>query len=428
MQMNDTIFALASGRPPAGVAVIRLSGPASLDTLRRLTGVLPQPRVATLAVLRDPSDGGMLDRALVLAFPAPMSFTGEDVAELHVHGGAAVIAAVLRTLSAIDGLRLAEPGEFSRRAFDNGKLDLSQAEGLADLVGAVTDAQRLQALAQAGGRLRDRVEDWRLRLLGLQARVEALLDFSDEGDVTAFDPADEIADLRHEIAVALDDGAVGERIRDGCTIAVVGTPNVGKSSLINALARRDVAIVSDQAGTTRDTIEVALDIAGVPVTLVDTAGLRETQDSIEAEGIRRARLRAERADLVLHVAESAPDLPLGQVVINKIDRTRDEAGFRDGVIFLSAASGSGLDALESWLAQWVRAKVATGEPVLVTQQRHRVALTECLEQLGAALGENDLVLCAELLRLAARALGRITGRVGVEDMLDALFGRFCIGK
>lgn len=426
--MNDTIFALASGRPPAGVAVIRLSGPASLVTLRCLTGALPQPRVATLAVLRDPSDGGLLDRALVLAFPAPMSFTGEDVAELHVHGGAAVIVAVLRTLSAMDGLRLAEPGEFSRRAFDNGKLDLSQAEGLADLVGAVTDAQRLQALAQAGGRLRDRVEDWRLRLLGLQARVEALLDFSDESDVTTFDPADGIADLRLEIAAALDDGAVGERIRDGCTIAVVGTPNVGKSSLINALARRDVAIVSDQAGTTRDTIEVALDIAGVPVTLVDTAGLRETQDSIEAEGIRRARLRAERADLVLHVAESAPDVPLGQVVINKIDRTGHDAGFHDGVIFLSAASGSGLDALEGWLAQWVRAQVATDEPVLVTQQRHRLALVECVDQLGAAVSEDDPVLRAELLRLAARALGRITGRVGVEDMLDALFGRFCIGK
>lgn len=426
--MNDTIFALSSGRPPAGVAVVRLSGPKALEALNRLTGGMPAPRVATLASLRDPTDAALLDRALVLAFPAPGSFTGEDVAELHVHGGPAVIAALLRTLSAMPGLRLAEPGEFSRRAFDNAKLDLSQAEGLADLIGAATEAQRIQALAQAGGRLRERVESWRLRLLSLQAGVEALLDFSDEGDVEAHDPGVDIGHLKVEIDVALDDGGIGERIRDGFTIAVVGEPNVGKSSLINALARRDVAIVSEHAGTTRDAIEVALDIAGVPVTLVDTAGLRETEDSIEAEGIRRARARAGKADLVLHVVEGPTDAPLGQIVINKADISGEPAGVHGGAIHVSARSGAGLNELEGWLSDWVTAQCRGGESAIVTQQRHRAALMQCADHLRFAGAEADPVLRAESLRLAIRALGAITGRVGVEDMLDALFGRFCIGK
>jgi tRNA modification GTPase len=425
---HDTIFALSSGRPPAGVALIRLSGPHALATVEALTGRSPEPRIATVAALRDPASGALLDHALVLTFAAPASFTGEDVAELHVHGGQAVIAAVLRTLGARPGLRLAEPGEFSRRAFDNHKLDLTQAEGLADLIGAATEAQRVQALAQADGRIRARVEGWRDRLLRLQASAEADLDFSDEADVTVSDDRDAIAALQAELAAALRGAAIGERIRDGFTIAVIGSPNVGKSSLINALAERDAAIVSDVPGTTRDAIELLLDIAGIPVMLVDTAGLRDTQDPVEAEGIRRARARAGEADLVLHVTDDPAMPPLGQLVINKVDMTDLAPGLRDGILYVSARSGAGLDALRAFLADWLAAQTTNSEATIVTQQRHRVALGDAAARLDEAAQQPDPVLRAEALRLTARALGRITGRVGVEDMLDTLFGRFCIGK
>ncbi|MFC3714419.1 tRNA uridine-5-carboxymethylaminomethyl(34) synthesis GTPase MnmE [Sphingoaurantiacus capsulatus] len=428
MATPATIYALSSGRPPAGVAIVRMSGPRALDALALLAGRQPEPRMATLTPLRDPADGSLIDQALVLSFPAPASFTGEDVAELHVHGGVAVVEALLAALGRIEDFRLAEPGEFSRRAFDNGKLDLTQAEGLSDLIAAQTDAQRRLALAQAGGRLRDKAEGWRSAIIALLASVEADIDFSDEGDVSSSDPAPAIERLRDDIGRLLDDGRIGERLRDGLAIAVVGAPNVGKSSLINALARRDVAIVTDIAGTTRDVIEVPLNLGGVPATLIDTAGLRETDDIIEREGIRRARARADAADLVLHVVDRPEMAPLGQVVVNKIDASGQAPGQRGGDLYVSAKSGAGVDTLEKWLVDWAISAVRTDEPPLITRERQRLALGQAVERLDDALAEPDLVLRAESLRLAARSLGRVTGRVDVEDILGEIFGRFCIGK
>ena len=424
---SETIFALSSGRPPAGVAIVRLSGPGSLATLRRLTGVLPRPRVATLVTICDGS-AAVIDKGLALAFPAPASFTGEDVVELHIHGGPAVIDALLGYLARQPGLRLAEPGEFSRRAFDNGKLDLSQAEGLADLIDARTEAQRVQALAQAGGRLRDAAERWRSAIVALMAAAEAGLDFADEADVG--EPWNVVActALRDEIAGHLARASVGERLRDGFVIAVVGEPNVGKSSFVNALAKRDVAIVSPIPGTTRDLIEVALDLGGVAATLVDTAGLRESADPVEAEGVARARARAADADLVLHLVDGPTNEHLGQPIRTKIDLADIARGHRDGIFHLSAHSGAGLAELQAWLVEWARAQVGSGEPALVSRQRQRLALERAVARLDDALGEADPVLRAESLRLAARALGELTGQVGVEDVLGSIFGSFCIGK
>ena len=423
-----TIYALSSGRPPAGVAVVRVSGPRALAALASVAGKLPPPRHAQLAELRDPADGSLIDRGLVLAFPAPASFTGEDVAELQIHGGPAVVAALLRALGSLAGLRLAEPGEFSRRAFDNGKLDLTQAEGLADLIDARTDAQRRLALAQAGGLLRDRAEGWRTSIIELLAEVEADLDFSDEDDVAVEHDLARVRRLRDDIAHILDDRRIGERLRDGLAIAVVGAPNVGKSSLINALARRDVAIVSEVAGTTRDLIEVPLDLGGVPATLIDTAGLRDTDDPIEAEGVRRARARAAAADLVLHVTDGPGEAALGQRIVNKIDLGTQASGERDGALHISARTGAGLRELEAWLVDWARHAVRVDEPPLVARERQRAALNDAVSALDQAIGEDDTVLRAEALRLAARALGRVTGRVDVDEILGAIFARFCIGK
>ena len=431
---EHTIYALSSGRPPAGVALVRISGAQATAALAALTTTLPPPRQAALRTLRDPADGSVLDRAMVLRFVAPASATGEDVVELHLHGGPAVVAVVLGVLGTLPGLRLAEPGEFTRRGFDNGRFDLTQSEGLADLIGAETEAQRRLALDQAGGRLRDKVEGWRDAVIALRAEAEAWLDFAEaEDDVEAglastakADAA--IARLRADIAAALADAGRGMRLRDGLAIAVVGEPNVGKSSLINMLSRREAAIVSEHAGTTRDLIELPLVIAGVDVTLVDTAGLRDTNDPVEAEGIRRARARAAQADLVLHIAVAPPEAALGQVVVNKIDRSGMAAGVHDGVIQVSATTGAGIGAFEGWLEDWVRTAVRPGEAVLVSQLRHRQALAAALDDIDSALATDDLVLRAESLRLASRALGRITGAVAVEDVLDAIFGRFCIGK
>ena len=368
--MAQTIAALSSGRPPAGIAVIRISGPAAFAAGQALAGPLPAPRTMALRALRNAGDA-LLDRALIVAFPGPASATGEDLLELHLHGGVAVVQAVLAALLALPDLRLAEPGEFTRRGFANGRIDLAEAEGLADLVAAETDAQRRQALALAGGGLSRAAEAWRDHCLAILAEAEAGLDFAeDEGDVAArLDEAarEALAAMAAELAALIADAARAERIRDGLTIAVTGPPNVGKSSLVNALAMRDAAIVTPVAGTTRDVIEVPLDLDGVAAIMIDTAGLRETDDPVEAEGIRRARQRAATADLVLAVTDgeaASPDTASSWTIRNKIDLS---PGSDAGV---SALTGAGIRELRGRLAAWASAAVRPGEPVLLLSLIH----------------------------------------------------------
>jgi tRNA modification GTPase len=539
---RDTIFALSSGRPPAAIAVVRISGPRAGAALKALSGKIPEPRKAAFVRVRDPQTNEPIDEALALWFPAPASETGEDVAELQFHGGRAVIAATLAALGKVEGLRPAEAGEFTRRAFENGKLDLTAVEGLADLVMAETEGQRRQALRQMQGSLGKRAESWREKLTRALALIEARIDFSDEADV----PEDLVApalalarELETEIAAALADDRRGERLREGLVVAIAGPPNAGKSTLLNRIARREAAIVSPYAGTTRDVIEVHLDLHGLPVTLLDTAGIRDTGDPVEMEGVRRARERAAAADLLLWVVDagesageappappagplaeskapvagggvstggsmvspsadevpfaagrdespqsadeapsaadrgSSPQSPPVWLVRNKIDlfsgrEQRNELVFsseasnerhlkptkvlknivndeltpakrsneqefitNENVFNISAATGEGLDVLLARLAAFAEAFLAGAEPALVTRERHRRALEDALAALRRALkpelaGREDLL--AEELRLAARALGRLTGRVDVEDILDVIFGDFCIGK
>jgi len=443
--MDATIFALATAPGRSGVAVVRVSGPGAGAALSALTTrPLPAARTATLARLHDPADGGVLDDALVLWFPAPRSFTGEDVVELHLHGGRAVVAAATRALAALPGLRVAEPGEFTRRGFENGKFDLTAAEAVADLIDAETAAQRRQALRQMEGELGRLYDRWRDRLTRALAHLEADIDFPDEdlpgGVSDAVRPV--LTGLAGEIAAHLDDGGRGERLREGLHIAIIGAPNAGKSSLLNALARRDAAIVSAHAGTTRDVVEVHLDLGGYPVILADTAGLRDTTDEVEAEGVRRARRRAEQADVKVAVFDGTlwPDLDADTralvdkdtvVVLNKADVAALPAGaVVDGhpALPLSARSGDGIAALESRLTALSADRLAaTGAPAL-TRARHRGALEDCAASLQRALSAPLPELAAEDVRLASRALGRITGRVDVEDLLDVIFRDFCIGK
>jgi tRNA modification GTPase len=455
---EDTIFALSSGPPPAAIAVVRISGPRARVALEAMIGRVPQPRSAVLAKVRDPVSGEVIDEGLALWFPGPKSETGEDSAELQVHGGRAVIAAVLNALARLDGFRLAEPGEFTRRAFDHGRMDLTAVEGLADLVEADTEAQRRQALRQLRGNIAEQAEAWRTRLIEARALLEAGIDFSDEGDVpktlahqalAILRPvADEIAD-----AIAQAGQGHGERLRDGLQIAIAGAPNVGKSTLLNRLARRDAAIVSPHAGTTRDVIEVHLDLGGYPVTLRDTAGIRPTADPVEQEGVRRARQSVTRADLALWVLDAqivdaavvaAVAEEVGQTqtrlwfVINKTDlvaasrRAEIEALFPDpGVRFpVSAATGEGVDHLVGAMGQFA-GQFFAGETVLVTRERHRQMLQLASSALAGALalepdGREELI--AEQVRMATRALERLTGRVDVEDVLDVIFREFCVGK
>lgn len=437
----ETIYALSSAAGRAGVAIVRVSGPAAAAAVSALSGRPPGPaRKAELRGLH--AEGGdPVDRALLLWFERPASFTGEDVAEFHVHGGRAVVAGVLAALSQVPGLRLAEAGEFTRRAFENGKLDLTAAEGLADLIAAETSAQRRQALRQMEGALGALYEGWRARLIRLLAHVEAEIDFPDEelpGELLQrLGP--EIAALRGEIGAHLDDGGRGERLRDGVEVAIVGPPNVGKSSLLNRLARREAAIVADEAGTTRDVLEVRLDLGGIPVTLADTAGLREAAGAVEREGVRRALARAEAADLRIVVAGLKPDGGLdgdfalaraGDLkVVNKADLGSFAAA---DVLAVSAVSGAGIDALEAALRGAVAARFEASENPVITRARHREGLEACMRALKrsseALQAGRAAELVAEDLRLAARALGRITGRVDVEDLLDVVFRDFCIGK
>ncbi|WP_374301714.1 tRNA uridine-5-carboxymethylaminomethyl(34) synthesis GTPase MnmE [Ferrovibrio sp.] len=444
----QTIYALSTAPGRAGVAVIRVSGPQAADALTALCGAdLPRARTAFLRKLRA-ADGTLLDEGMVLWFPKPHSFTGEDVVELQVHGGRAVLAALFEALAKLPGLRLAEPGEFSRRAFENGKLDLTEAEGLGDLINAETEAQRKQALRQMQGALGQLYEGWRNQLTRALAHLEADIDFPDE-DLPAGVAAEvmpQIARLREEIAAHLADNRRGERLRDGLMVAILGAPNVGKSSLLNALARREAAIVSEIPGTTRDVIEVHLDLGGYPVILADTAGLRESADRIESEGVARALKRAEAADLKLVVLDATqktvPKETLALidtdalVVTNKIDAASIPAGYAINgrpVLGVSVRNGAGMTALLEALEREVVTRIGISGSATLTRARHREALTDCVAALDRFLtgnGRNNPApeLAAEDVRLAARALGRITGRIDVEDLLDVIFRDFCIGK
>ncbi|GGF32545.1 tRNA modification GTPase MnmE [Aliidongia dinghuensis] len=431
-----TIFAPATARGRAGVAVVRVSGPAAGASLAAIAGGVPAPRTAHLAALVDPATGETIDRGLVLWFPGPASFTGEDVAEFHVHGGPAVISGLLAALGRLADCRMAEPGEFTRRAFLNGKLDLTQAEGLGDLIAAETAAQRRQALGQMAGGFARIAEDWALRLTRTLAHVEAAIDFPDEDlPEDLLGPARAAAEaLEREIRARLADGRRGEILRDGLSVALIGPPNSGKSSLMNALAGRDAAIVSAHAGTTRDVIEVHLDLEGYPVILADTAGIRDGADPIEAEGIRRARARAEAADLRLLVLDATRPAHVVDFVALRDDATvlvwnkTDLAPVPPDGLGVSATTGAGMGDLVAALAVRAEGLLASGDAPVVTRERHRAALEECAACLGRAIVGRDPALVAEDLRLAVRALGRITGRVDVEDLLDVIFRDFCIGK
>lgn len=428
--MSETIFALASGRVAAGVAVIRLSGAAVPAAVRALAGGLPAPRRASLRRLR--WQGAVLDQALVLWFPGPASYTGEDAAELHIHGGRAVIAAVTGALVGL-GLRPAEAGEFTRRAVLNDRLGLLEAEAVGDLVAAETEAQRRQALRQMEGALGALYQDWRTRLIHLLAHLEAAIDFPDEdlGEGVEGAVRTGAQGLLAEIRSHLADRS-GERLREGFEIAILGAPNVGKSSLLNALARADCAIVSDRPGTTRDVIEVVLDLGGYRVVLLDTAGLRESDDPVELEGIRRARDRGAAADLRLVVVAAGDRVPAAGadelVVVNKIDRA-GATQVPPGAVAVSAVTGAGMAHLARLLAAAVGARLAPPEQPALTRARHRHGMAAAAAAVARALAPGlALDLMAEELRLAARAVGQVVGAVDVEDLLDVVFRDFCIGK
>jgi tRNA modification GTPase len=441
---DQTIFALSSGRPPSAIAIVRVSGPGAGAVLAALAGRMPVPRMATRALLRGAGQQP-IDDAVVLWFPGPGSATGEDVAEFHIHGGRAVLAAMFAALGGFEHVRAAEPGEFTRRGFENGKLDLTEAEGLDDLIHADTDRQRRQALRQLKGLLGDKARAWRAQIIEASALIEAGIDFSDEGDVPAELIAPALAKIKvllGEIEEVLAAQGQSERLRDGLVVAIAGPPNVGKSTLMNQLAQREVAIVSPHAGTTRDIIEVQLDLDGYPVTVIDTAGIRETDDPVEQEGVRRARARAAEADLVLWLAD-APDQAIQRdgavpvwVIRNKIDLDASDqpgsaklgqsgAGFR-----ISASRGDGLAELISALVGFAQDYFGGGEGGLIGRTRQRQLLQDAAVSLRrsievAGTGEE---LAAEELRAAAHALGRLLGRVDVEDVLDVIFREFWVGK
>jgi tRNA modification GTPase len=441
MSLTDTIFARASGAGAAAIAVLRMSGPGTADILTALAGRLPPPRRASLRPLRGSGTGELLDQALILWFPGPESYTGEDSAELHVHGGPAVVAGVMAELAA-RGARPAEAGEFTRRAFVHGRVDLTQAEAIADLIAAETAAQRRLALRQADGELTRLYGGWTLAATQLLAQQEAAIEFQMDDLPTDLESVArrEAAALLAELQAHLDDDGRGERLRDGLSIVIVGAPNAGKSTLLNALAGREAAIVSDVPGTTRDIVEIRLILEGVPAVLADTAGLRAATDAIELEGVRRARRRAEEADLlILAFAADAPldaetlalraSVPKVLVVVTKAD-LGPGPGFPPGImpIRTSARSGAGLPDLRSMLTRLAVDMAGVSEAPVLTRARHRAALTEAAAELRAGMDAPLPELAAEGYRAALRALGRLTGRVEVEQVLDAVFGKFCIGK
>ena len=440
---GDTIFALSSGPGRAAIAVIRVSGPVVTKLLGEMASDVPAPRQAALRRIQNPRTGEHLDDALVLRFAAPASATGEDLAEFHVHGGRAVVAAVLEAIESIPGCRPAEPGEFAHRAFINGKIDLTAAEGLADLIDAETDAQRRQAIRLADGQLAGLYDDWRQKLIECQALVEAAIDFSDESDVA--DDAvraatDRVKALHEQIVSHLGNARRGEIIRTGFRVVIAGPPNAGKSTLLNALARRDAAIVSDEPGTTRDAIDVHMSLDGLPVRLTDTAGIRETTGKVESEGIRRAHENARQADMVIWLFDIRdPVEPQSEIaaqpiqvlrVANKSDEHlgRSEAASRD--LMISAKTGQGVDQLIDLIVSKAHDCLGSEDDLVPVTARQTFHLGQAVEHLGGFLESpaNDLELRAEDLRRAADCMGRLTGRIDVEDILDQIFSRFCIGK
>lgn len=445
MRSADTIFALASPPGRGGVAVVRVSGPDSHAGLKALSGREHKLREAALCTLKHPDSRETLDQALVLAFKSPSSYTGEDVVEYHLHGGRAVVESVLGVLGGLSGHRMAEPGEFTRRAFENGKMDLTKAEAVADLIDAETAAQKSQALAQMGGVLHALYEGWTRDLKEVLAHLEADIEFPDEDLPEGISPelVPKIEALRAGIAEHLNDNRRGERLRDGVQVAVIGAPNAGKSSLVNALAKREVAIVSDIAGTTRDVIEVHLDLDGYAVILADTAGLRPDQigaagqDAIESEGIKRALARAKDADLKILLFDGSQETPDGHtldlidknsiIALNKADEKHGGFHVESG-IWVSVKNGDGLDMLIGAITERLHDLVGQSETPALTRRRHRAHLEEALGALERSLRADLPELMAEDLRLAIRGLGRITGRVDVEDLLDVIFNDFCIGK
>jgi len=440
-QPRETICALASGPPPSAIAIIRISGALVPEICAQLLeNGLPEPKKARLDLVKDLS-GDVIDEGLVLYMAGPRSYTGEDSLELYLHGGQAVIEHVLTTLTAMENVRLAEPGEFTRRAFENGKLDLTEAEGVADVIEAETRAQKSQALRQLGGALSETYRGWQTALTEILALLEVSIDFPDEGDApqTVDAPSlKRIHTLRTEIESALGDNGIGERIRDGFRIAIIGAPNAGKSTLLNRLAGRDAAIVTDIPGTTRDVIEVRRVMGGAVIWFADTAGLRETDDVIEAEGVRRAEAVAAEADLRIYLVDAEDRTtpppskahPSDLIVLNKVDKTGHLSGQFD--LSMSAKTGEYVEALEARITDWVQSAMAKHEAPVITRARHRAGLTASLTYLQSACerietGEGA-ELAAEDVRLAARALSSLVGEVGVEDVLGAVFSEFCIGK
>jgi tRNA modification GTPase len=433
---HDTIVALSSGQGRAGVAVIRVSGPAARFISETILDKPLVPRRMTLVTVRDPGLSQVLDRCLAVLFAGPASATGEDSLELHLHGGPAIVSSVLRVVTALrSDIRLALPGEFTRRAFENGKLDLVQVEALGDVLEADSSAQLAQAQRLLGGELSRRLDDWSHRLLDLRGLVESELDFSDEGDVSDLDWVSirtQITALKAEVEAVLAGAERGRLTREGARVVLAGAPNVGKSSLLNALAKRDVAIVTHHAGTTRDVLSTPIDLAGWPVLLIDMAGLRDSDDPVEQEGVRRACAEIERADLVLELV--APDVPPGEwPALGHIARrlrvgTKSDIGLVEGAeIHLSARTGEGLDALATRILSVLSLDIAA-EPPLVARERHRVELGACASALTLAAQSVPPEIAAEGLRQAQQALGRLKGHVDVESVLDRLFASFCIGK
>ncbi len=427
MAGNDTIFALSSGNPPAGIAVIRISGPRATDVLQILGGRVPQPRRASMMRLRDPADGSLLDETLVLSLPAPASATGEDCAELHLHGGRALVARVQGVLARIDGLRRAEAGEFTLRAFRNGRIDLAEAEGLADLLSAETELQLRNAQALSEGVLSRKVREWREALLAISAKVETSIDFADEEDARSPDEGlgEDCLQLAEQLGEWLD-APRAETLREGFRIAIGGPPNAGKSSLFNALIEEDAAIATPIAGTTRDALHRPVALGGVPFLFVDTAGLRDdTSDAIEVIGIRRAADELARADLVLWLGEPGAGPVDCWRIATKVDIAMKEGDAWD--FHVSSVTGENIDVLRSALVEQARKAMPKPGQVALHERQARL-LGNAREALIDAAASSDLLLVAEGLRLARRAFDQLLGNTGTEDMLDALFGRFCIGK